>query len=296
LVIDYRLAPQHAFPAPLVDTFVAYLSLLYPPPGSIHSAVLSSNVVLVGDSIGGATCLSFLQTLLTLNRVKHPSLHFQGTSVMSPIPLPAALAGISVNGDVTLSLPDWTRNAPFDMFVSKFGGKRMAALEPEFPPCEAWPTKPPRGYIFCDVSMIYHPLVSVTVTRDWTGAPPLYLASGQEQLRDTVQIVAQKAVSQGVKVVWESYEGMVHTWFALFPKLPHSEKLFKTWANFCRRAVAGESFETIATELNVRTLKPTSIDISTMSDVSLDNALGRMIAKSKTMEDYTGKGATKSNL
>jgi hypothetical protein len=144
--------------------------------------------------------------------------------------------------------------------------------------------------------MIYHPLVSVTVTRDWTGAPPLYLASGQEQLRDTVQIVAQKAVSQGVKVVWESYEGMVHTWFALFPKLPHSEKLFKTWANFCRRAVAGESFETIATELNVRTLKPTSIDISTMSDVSLDNALGRMIAKSKTMEDYTGKGATKSNL
>jgi hypothetical protein len=99
-----------------------------------------------------------------------------------------------------------------------------------------------------------------------------------------------------VKVVWESYEGMVHTWFALFPKLPHSEKLFKTWADFCRRAVAGESFETVATELDVRTLKPTPIDINTMTDVSVDNALERMIAKSKTMEVYTGKEAPKSNL
>lgn len=37
--VRYRLAPQTAFPGQLLDALMVYLSLLYPPPGSMHEAV-----------------------------------------------------------------------------------------------------------------------------------------------------------------------------------------------------------------------------------------------------------------
>jgi len=37
--VRYRLSPQAAFPAALLDALLAYLSLLYPPPGSLHEPV-----------------------------------------------------------------------------------------------------------------------------------------------------------------------------------------------------------------------------------------------------------------
>jgi acetyl esterase/lipase len=39
LLIEYRLAPQTAFPGQLVDALNAYLYLMYPPEGSFHQAV-----------------------------------------------------------------------------------------------------------------------------------------------------------------------------------------------------------------------------------------------------------------
>lgn len=66
LTIDYRLAPQHPFPAALLDFFLSYLSLLYPPLGSLHDAVPASNVVLAGESAGAALCFSLIQTILAL--------------------------------------------------------------------------------------------------------------------------------------------------------------------------------------------------------------------------------------
>lgn len=50
LSVRYRLSPQHPFPAALLDAFVAYLSLLSPPPGSCHDAIPSRDIVLAGDS------------------------------------------------------------------------------------------------------------------------------------------------------------------------------------------------------------------------------------------------------
>ena len=47
--VRYRLAPQHPFPAALLDALVSYFTLLYPPPGSIHEAVSSRDIVFGGD-------------------------------------------------------------------------------------------------------------------------------------------------------------------------------------------------------------------------------------------------------
>jgi acetyl esterase/lipase len=52
LAVGYRLAPQHAFPAALIDALVAYLYLLFPPAGALHGPVDPARIVIVGDSAG----------------------------------------------------------------------------------------------------------------------------------------------------------------------------------------------------------------------------------------------------
>ena len=50
--VEYRLAPQHPFPAALVDAILAYKYLIDPPPGALHTAVDPSKIVIAGDSAG----------------------------------------------------------------------------------------------------------------------------------------------------------------------------------------------------------------------------------------------------
>lgn len=68
LSVRYRLAPKHAFPAALLDAFLAYLSLLAPPPGSFHEPVPAEHIVFSGDSAGGNLCMALLQLILQLHR------------------------------------------------------------------------------------------------------------------------------------------------------------------------------------------------------------------------------------
>ena len=47
--VRYRLSPQEVFPAALLDAFVSYLTLLYPPPGAYHEPVKAEHIVVSGD-------------------------------------------------------------------------------------------------------------------------------------------------------------------------------------------------------------------------------------------------------
>ena len=53
LSIRYRLAPKYPFPSALLDALLAYLTLLYPPPGSFHEPIPADQIVFAGDSSGG---------------------------------------------------------------------------------------------------------------------------------------------------------------------------------------------------------------------------------------------------
>ena len=72
LLIDYRLAPEHVFPAAIDDAFTVYRWLL-------ASGTKPEHIVVGGDSAGGGLTLALLQTLRDKN-VSQPA----GAVLLSP--------------------------------------------------------------------------------------------------------------------------------------------------------------------------------------------------------------------
>lgn len=87
---NYRLAPEHPFPAGLQDCLTAYRSLL-------HSGIAPERIVLAADSAGGQLALSMLALA-----------NWEGLS------MPSCVALISTGGDWTLSAPSFKANARRD--------------------------------------------------------------------------------------------------------------------------------------------------------------------------------------
>jgi acetyl esterase/lipase len=94
LLVDYRLAPEHRFPAQLVDAKAAYRWLL-------DAGIDPSRIVVAGESAGGGLTLSLLV-----------SLRDEGA------PLPAAAICVSPWIDLEMRGASMTYNARFD-YVSR---------------------------------------------------------------------------------------------------------------------------------------------------------------------------------
>lgn len=95
LVFDYRLAPEHPFPAAVEDSLAAYQWLL-------RQGLTPDNVVFAGDSAGGGLCLA---TLLALKDKR--------------LQLPAAAVALSPWTDVKNTGDSWQRNAKVDTLIWK---------------------------------------------------------------------------------------------------------------------------------------------------------------------------------
>ncbi|KAH9871677.1 hypothetical protein J1614_005932 [Plenodomus biglobosus] len=233
--VRYRLSPQNPFPAALLDCLTAYLSLLYPPPGSPHPAIPASEIVFAGDSAGGTCCTALLQLLLHLHRSSTPStppttlFHNQRVTV----PLPAGVALTSPWLDITRSLPSLHTNAPFDYLPPP------TLIPRSFPPCPAWPATPPRADLYAHDSALLHPLVSPLAAHDWAASPPVFISVGEEMLRDEAAVLAARCVSQGVAVRWREFEAMPHCFAMLLAFLKTADVHYEELAGFCREVVQG---------------------------------------------------------
>ncbi|PQE06291.1 lipase esterase protein [Rutstroemia sp. NJR-2017a BBW] len=233
MMVRQRLAPQHPFPAALIDVFRGYMSLLSPHPSAPNSAFPGSSIVLAGDSSGANLALGLLQILLTLRRKGITSLEYHGRKVT--LDLPAGLTLLSAVGELTNTLPSYKHNASHDVFPRDL----TPTVLPGFPVCAIWPSKPPRGNIYCEGPVLAHPIASPACAEDWTGSPFMWFSSGQEQIVDGAKVIAKTAFSQGVQVVFREYEGMPHTFMWHLPGTPQSEDCWKAWAEACRSIIMG---------------------------------------------------------
>lgn len=93
LVIDYRLAPEHPYPAALVDAFSAYRWLL-------EKGIRSEQIAVVGDSAGGGLTIALLVALRERR-----------------VLMPAAAVVLSPWTDLSLNGESWQENAQVDYLI-----------------------------------------------------------------------------------------------------------------------------------------------------------------------------------
>jgi len=288
--VRYRLAPQHPFPAALVDALTSYLTLLHPPPGAFHAPVSSNHIVFSGDSAGGNLCLALLQTILELNRQAaanpHSTISWHGTEIPLPLPLPAGVAVSSPWLDMTHSSPSCTANAAFD-YLPAFDPARPRS---DPPPCPAWPASPPRKLLYVADELATHPLATLLVARSWAGAPPVYICTGWELLADEDKFLAAKLYADGVRVVFEEYEGMPHCFAQIFTRLEGSRRCMRGWSDFIKEVTGeyqggeeggegkgreGSRFVTV----RARTLEEVPIDVGRLAPYAEGEMRGRVLRR-----------------
>ncbi|PYI03989.1 hypothetical protein BO78DRAFT_450889 [Aspergillus sclerotiicarbonarius CBS 121057] len=98
--IKYRLAPSHTFPAPILDTLVAYAGLLYPPPGAPYRTVPADKIILAGNSSNLCFGLTNYDQCDAL-----PSWHKNGGYDIIGVLQPPLMAGFPTDGI-------WPANSP----------------------------------------------------------------------------------------------------------------------------------------------------------------------------------------
>lgn len=261
--VRYRMAPQNPFPTPILDAFVAYLSLLYPPPGAFHEPVKPEHIVFAGDSAGANLTAVLTLFLLHLHQTSQTTVLFHGKEVY--VPLPGGLSMNSIWADVTRCMPSLQTNQHYDYLpgVTTVRTASTASSEPSAstgpapkdpsapPPCPLWPSPPPRADLYCSGTMLCHPLVSplAATVKQWRGVPSAYFCIGEEMLLDECNVVASRVAAaqaldaqegkmrKNVGVIYEGYEAMPHVFAMLLAGAPVSERCLASWAGFVKDVV-----------------------------------------------------------
>lgn len=173
LAVDYRLAPEHPFPAGLDDCVTAWMWMLNHGPdgeGPCRTAHL------VGDSAGGN--LTFALLLRLKDEAK---------------PLPVAAAAFAPATDFTGASPSMTERQHLDPFID---GSSMPWIF---------------GMYVQDGTPPTHPYVS-PVFGDLTGLPPILVHSGErEVLHDDGLRIVEAAKAAGVDATFKTLPGLIHT-------------------------------------------------------------------------------------
>ena len=291
--VRYRLAPQTAFPGQLLDALLVYLSLLYPQPGSMHELIPAKNIVIAGDSAGGNIAFALLQLLLYLNR-NSKKVVFHGRSV--EVPLPAGSTANSGWFDISRSMPSIIHNSKYDYLPPANNDNPTGSLAQD----QIWPASPPRGDVFCDLSLLDHPLASPLVAESWKTAPPLWMCMGQEMLRDEIAVVASQAVAKDVKVQLEEYEAMPHCFAQLLPSLPTADRCMRSWGDFCRRCVEDPAgVKTNGTFIYAKIGQEDPLGVNKITNITLQEAQTLVEeTKERRVKGYekAGKATPKSTL
>ncbi|HEX4860073.1 MAG TPA: alpha/beta hydrolase [Rhizomicrobium sp.] len=183
--VDYRLAPEHPFPAAVEDCFAATKWV------AEHAGELgiSGPIAVGGDSAGG----NLAAVVAQLAKTQGPAIAFQ--LLIYPV---TQLGGPE--------MPSMEENA------------KGYFLERE---SMQWFT---RMYC-PDASLLADPRMSPLRAKDLSGLPPAYVATaGFDPLRDEGKAYADKLDAAGVPVTYVNYPGMIHGFFSLRGLIPKARE------------------------------------------------------------------------
>jgi acetyl esterase len=184
--VDYRLAPEHRFPAAVDDSLAAARWAAHGPTAIGHRV---SGLVLMGDSAGGALAAVIAREL----------------SAASPVPVLAQVLIYPVT-DISKPYPsDAELAARFN--ISEQGKAKFYGyyLGEDFEP------------------MTRHPRVSPLLGETWSGLPPTVIfACELDVLRDQARAYAARLVGEGVETVFLETR-QIHGSFTMRKMLPSAQ-------------------------------------------------------------------------
>ena len=199
LSLDYRLAPEHPYPAAVEDALAGLAHIWDHGPEGKDEA---DAVFVAGDSAGGGLTLALL--LAARDRGQR---------------LPTGAVGLSPWADLAASpeeLAPFGHDDPTTNHDAAVGAS------------QAW------AAVYAGEADRADPLLS-PVFGDYAGLPPLLLQAGSVELiaRDTTR-VAERARAAGVDATDELWPDMFHVWQGFAPMLPEGQEAIERIGEWIR--------------------------------------------------------------
>lgn len=171
VAVDYRLAPEHKFPAAIDDAVAAYRWLA---AGAIGLGIDPARIVIAGDSAGGN--IAAVAARLLREETRPPCLQW----LIYPVT------------DLAMDSPSYASCGKGFLLTG-------AAME--------WF----RGHYLADPSEAQDPRASPIKANDLSGvAPALVYTAGFDPLRDEGHAYADRLAAAGVKTIHREFESLIH--------------------------------------------------------------------------------------
>jgi len=201
IAVDYRLAPEHKFPAAVNDAIAA---ASWVETNAASLGVDANRLAVGGDSAGGG-----LAAVVAQAAAKTGSPHLAYQMLMFPV---------TQIGEETASL----RNFAEGYFLERAG---LQWFYDHYLPEDADRNDP---------------RISPLKAEDVSGLPPAYvMLAGFDPLHDEGRAYAQKFSAAGVPVTVADYPDMVHDFIFMHAVLPQAQEALKAAAAALKQAVAG---------------------------------------------------------
>jgi acetyl esterase len=197
--VDYRLAPEHKFPAAVHDAFDA---LQWIAAHADEFDIHPQRIAVGGDSAGGnlAAVACIIAKERKAPQVKYQFLIYPSTGYAEEPP------SMRENGEgylLTREMMNWFR----------------------------------KHYLNNDEELL-HPYVAPILYSDLRGLPPAFIATAQyDPLRDVGRAYADKLRENGVEVTYKNFEGLIHGFANLHGIAPSAQKALEFCAEQLRMAM-----------------------------------------------------------
>lgn len=197
--VDYRLAPDHKFPAAVDD---AYAATVWAAENASRLGIDPARISVVGDSAGGNLAAV---VAIKCRDENGPSIARQ--ALVYPV--------------TDLSRMD---TGSYEEFASGYQLTRADMM---------WFRK---HYLSSDTDR-RHPHVSPLLAEDLSGLPPALIITAEcDPLRDEGEAYAERLKKAGVAVTLHRYDGMIHPFFSLGSVIPQGLDAIQEVADFATHA------------------------------------------------------------